>query len=255
MWDRVDSILARMTPITLPQMKDIHLMDRMDFKFVAPVSLLPDLLAEMESDFMVQEVNNKRIAPYTTQYFDTSNMSFFVMHQNRKLNRQKIRIRSYVDSDISFLEVKNKNNKGRTTKLRIPSDIQRVESMEDLNAKKDFLENHSVFEVNSLIPVLENSFQRITLVNNKKTERITIDTNISFFNTKTKREERLDNFMILELKQDGWTHSHFRDILTKMRIKQSSFSKYCIGIVLTDSEAKHNRFKIKLIKLNKLLNQ
>ena len=255
MWDKVDSILARMTPITLPQMKDIHLMDRLDFKFVAPVSLLPNLLEEMVSDFMVQEANGKRIAPYTTQYFDTSDMGFFVMHQNKKLNRQKIRIRSYVEANISFLEVKNKNNKGRTSKLRVPFTAQYVDSVDDFNEKKEFLSSHSIFDINKLVPSLGNSFQRITLVNNKKTERITIDTNISFLNYKTRREEQLEPLMILELKQNGWTHSHFRDIITKLKIRQSSFSKYCIGIVLTDSEVKYNRFKSKLIRLNKLLNQ
>ena len=255
MWDKVDSILARMTPITLSQMKDIRLMDRLDFKFVAPVSLLPDLLEGMVPDFMVQEINNQRIAPYATQYFDTSDMSFFLMHQNGKLNRQKIRIRSYVDSCLSFLEVKNKNNKGRTQKIRIPFDSERVDSVEDLNEKKEFLVNHSIFDVNSLVPILENSFRRITLVNSDKTERITIDTNLSFSNSKTFRKEQLDPFMVLELKQDGWIHSHFRDIVSKLNIKQSSFSKYCIGVVLTDSEAKYNRFKKRLILLNKSLNQ
>ena len=255
MWDKVDSILARMTPITLPQMKDIHLMDRLDFKFVAPVTLLPDLLEEMKSDFMVQEVNNQRTASYATQYFDTPDMGFFVMHQNGKLARQKIRIRSYVDSGISFLEVKNKSNRGRTKKHRIPFDFQRIDSMDDLNEKKDFLVDHSLFDVNLLVPSLENSFRRITLVNNKKTERVTIDTNLSFSNSKTHRKEYLDPFMILELKQDGWVHSHFRDIVAKMNIKSRTFSKYYTGIVMTDSEVKYNRFKKRLILLNKLLNQ
>ena len=254
MWDKVDSILAEMTPITLPQMKNIHLMDRLDFKFVAPVSLLPELLEEMGSDFMVQEIDNKRIAPYATQYFDTSDLGFFVMHQNGKLNRQKIRIRSYLDSNLSFLEVKNKNNKGRTKKKRIPFDSQHIDSIEELNEEKDFLAGHSIFDVNSLVPTLENSFRRITLTNNNKTERITIDTNLSFSNLKTQRKGDLEPLMILELKQDGLAHSHFRTIVSKLNIKQSSFSKYCMGIVLTDSEAKYNRFKKKIIRLNKLLN-
>lgn len=255
MWDKVDSMLAKMTPVTLSQMRDIHLMDRLDFKFTAPVSLLPDLLEEMMSDFMVQKIDDKGIAPYATQYFDTSDFGFFVMHQNGKRNRQKIRIRSYIDSNLSFLEVKNKNNKGRTSKFRIPFDSQRVDSMDNLDKEKEFLADYSIFDVNSLTPTLENSFRRITLVNNDKTERITIDTNISFFNNKTNREERLDRLMVLELKQNGWMHSHFRDILSKLNIKKNSFSKYCIGIALTDSEVKYNLFKRKLIELNKLLNQ
>ena len=236
-------------------MKDIRLMDRVDSKFIAPVALLPDLLEEMEPDFMVQENNNKLIAPYTTQYFDTPDMSFFVMHQNGKLTRQKIRIRSYVDVNQSFLEVKNKSNKGRTKKIRVPFDYQRIDSMEKLNEKWDFLAGHSIFDVNSLIPTLENSFRRITFANNNKTERITLDTNLSFFNSKTNKGGDLESFMILELKQNGYTHSRFHDIVRKLNIKPSAFSKYCTGIVMTDSDVKYNRFKKRLIKLNKLLNQ
>lgn len=255
MWDKIDSILARMNPITLSQMKDIRLMNRIDFKFIAPVSLLPDLLEEAEPDFMVQEIEDKRITSYVNHYLDTSDMGFFVMHQNGKLNRQKIRIRYYVESDLSFLEVKNKNNKGRTNKLRIPVHSQYIDSMKDLSEEneREFLTSHSVFDVNSLIPTLENSFRRVTLVNNNRTERITIDTDLSFFNFKTQKKGHLNPFMILELKQDGPVHSHFRDILSKLNIKQSSFSKYCTGIVLTDSDVKYNRFKRRLITLNKLI--
>ena len=255
MWDKVDSVLARMTPITLPQMKDIRLMDRLDFKFVASAALLPDLLEEMESDFMVQEAHNTRMAPYSTQYFDTPDMGFYTMHQNGKLNRQKIRIRSYVDANESFLEVKNKSNKGRTKKIRVPFDFQRIDSIGELSEKKEFLTNHSIFDVNSLIPTLENSFRRITFANKNKTERITLDTNLSFFNSKTNERCDLEPFMILELKQNGYAHSHFHDIARKLNIKPTAFSKYCTGIVMTDSDAKYNRFKKRLILLNKLINQ
>ena len=255
MWDQVDALLNKMAPITLKQMNEISLMDRLDYKFAAPVALLPDILLEVADNYMVQEVDNKRISPYITQYLDTSDMGFYLMHLHGKLNRQKIRIRSYVASNLSFLEVKNKNNKGRTIKLRIPYHTQRVNSIEDINQGKEFLTHHSLLDVSMLIPSLENSFNRITLVNNEKTERITIDFNICFKNFKTQKEERLDRLMILELKQNGWTHSHFRDILTQMKIKRSSLSKYCLGIVLTDPNVKYNRFKRKLISLNTILNQ
>ena len=242
-----------MTPITLSQMKDICLMDRLDFKFVAPVSLLPDLLEEMESDFMVQDVDNKRIALYATQYFDTSDMGFFRMHQNGKLNRQKIRIRTYIESNSSFLEVKNKNNKGRTNKVRTPFFTQYVDSVDELNEEKNFIAEHSIFDFNSLVPSLENSFRRITLINNNKTERITIDTDISFFNYKTHNKKQIDSLMVLELKQNGFMYSPFRAITDRLEIRRHSFSKYCVGIVLTDSEVKYNNFKGKLIRINKLL--
>ncbi len=252
MLNKVDNILKAFAPITLEQMQEIRLMDRLDYKYVAPVSLLPTLLENISSLFMVQTVKNVRISPYGTQYFDTPCLDYFVMHQNGKLNRQKIRIRSYVDSDLAFLEVKNKSNKGRTSKVRVKINTPHVDSIADLNGGQQFLSQHALFDTNELIPVLKNSFQRITLVNSRKTERVTIDFNISFQNHVTNNEILLDNLMVLELKQDGFQHSDFRVALDELRIRQVSFSKYCIGIVMTNPTAKYNQFKKKIRRINKL---
>ena len=252
MLTEIIAILKKMEPITLDEMKNIRLMDRIDSKFVAPVDLLPQLLEDMKPYFKVQIHNNTRIAPYTTQYLDTPDKDMFVMHQNGKLNRQKIRIRSYVDSKISFLEVKNKNNKGRTKKIRVPIEVSHVDSIDDLNTNHQFLKENSLFESLKLEPSLANTFNRITLVNNRKTERITIDLNLSFYNYKTGLKKDLEEIMILELKQDGWQHSDFRDILMKLRIKKTPFSKYCMGLVFTDPGIKYNRFKGRCSRINKL---
>jgi hypothetical protein len=249
----LEIILEKMSPITLDEMKNIHLMDRLDFKYVIPVTLLPSLLEKMTPYFKIQINNGKRIAPYSTQYLDTADLKAFVTHQNGKLNRQKIRIRSYIDSNVSFLEIKNKNNKGRTSKIRIPVHCSSIDTIEDLNVNdKRFIEENSFFEIAELKPSLGNTFDRITLVNNKATERVTIDLNLSFRNYKTGETKRMDDIVVLELKQDGWRHSDFRDILNRLRIKKLSFSKYCMGTVLTDSNIKYNNFKKKWLIINKI---
>ncbi len=250
---QIESILEKMSPITLEEMKDIQLMDRVDSKFVIPMRHLPELLEAMSSDFMVQTKEDTKIAPYTTQYFDTSDLKFFSMHQNGKLNRQKIRIRTYTDSNLSFLEIKNKSNKGRTSKVRVKVNNSHVTSIDELNDKDKFLDEHAFFEKESLVPILENSFKRITFVNNRKTERITIDMQLTFFNYKTSLSTEMDEVVILELKQDGLQRSDFREILNRMRVKPMSFSKYCMGITATNPEIKSNRFKKKIITLNKLI--
>jgi hypothetical protein len=251
----IQAVLEKMAAISLDEMAAIRLMDRIDSKFVAPVSLLPVLLEVMAPCFKVQVINDIRIAPYTTQYLDTPDLKMFVMHQNGQLNRQKIRIRSYVESNLSFLEIKNKNNKGRTKKTRVPVPQTYLASVEDLNDKKQFLEENSLFDSSNLKPSLSNTFKRITFVNNKATERITIDFNLSFRNCRTGNEAALEQLMILELKQDGWQHSDFRDILSRFRIKPTSFSKYCMGTVLTNPESKYNRFKGKWMTINKLIHE
>jgi len=240
-----------MNPVTLEEMRNITLMDRLDYKYVAPISFLPDLLEGIMPFFKVQVNNGVGMAPYATQYLDTPALDMYRMHQNGKLNRQKVRIRTYIDSCISFLEVKSKNNKGRTSKVRIPVDYSHITSAEELKEGLSFLEENTPFVPTSLQPVLSNEFRRITLVNNRKTERVTIDFDISFQNYETGETILLDDLIVLELKQDDWQHSNFRDILSRMRIKDFSFSKYSLGTFLTNPAVKGNRFKFQLRQLNK----
>ncbi|GHT18955.1 VTC domain-containing protein [Bacteroidia bacterium] len=249
----INDILNTLSPISLDEMKGIRLMDRIDTKYVAPVSVLPQLLAELTPYFRVQVVDDAPIASYCTQYLDTPDLAMFTMHQNGKLKRQKIRIRSYIESHLSFLEIKNKNNKGRTKKVRIPVAHTHVDSMAELSGEQTFLDENSVFNPQDLCPALANNFKRITLVNNKKTERVTIDIDLSFQNCLSGVAKDLCDVMIIELKQDGWQRSDFRDILMQLHIKPMSFSKYCIGTVLTNPNVKYNRFKRRAHLLDKLI--
>ncbi|MCL1937253.1 MAG: polyphosphate polymerase domain-containing protein [Candidatus Azobacteroides sp.] len=236
----IDAILKTMPPIALNEVKNIRLMERKDFKFVACISFLPQLLEAMIPYFRVQVVKGKRIAPYSTQYLDTPYLDMYVMHRKGVSNRQKIRIRSYVDSNVSFLEIKNKNTSGWTNKVRVPNRCPEVLSGKELAANKQFLSENSAFDMNKLEPSLISHFDRITLVNNEKTERVTIDLNISFANCRTGKTQSLDKIMVLELKQDGWQYSPFWDIIDQFRIMQFSFSKYCVGIALTNPDV-HNK--------------
>jgi len=104
-----------------------------------------------------------------------------------------------------------------------------------------------------LFPQVANSFERITLVNDSKTERLTIDYNLCFENKATGKQAALPNLAIIELKQDGHCHSQFKDFLLETRIKPVSISKYCLGTILTNEHVKSNRFKKKLIYLDKIM--
>jgi hypothetical protein len=128
-----------------------------------------------------------------------------------------------------------------------------VDSIEDLIEEKIFLDENSQFDPQDLKPALANDFKRITLVNNKKTERVTIDLDLSFHNYISGETKALEEMMIIELKQDGLQHSDFRDMLNRLRIKQVSFSKYCMGTVLTNPNVKYNRFKRKWALINKII--
>jgi hypothetical protein len=249
--DEIDAILATFQPITLAEMSGIKLMNRIDTKYLIHINQLPILLKRATADYFVQEIDGLRKAFYRTVYYDTPGAEMYIIHHNRKLNRQKIRIREYVESNQAFLEVKNKDNRGRTKKIRIPVEdenvLNKIEAIEFINEKSNY-------QAEVLSQRLKNNFFRITLVNKEKTERLTIDVRINFSNCITGVENTLSDLCVIEIKQDGNTYSPFKDYLSDLRIKRKRISKYCLGMILTDSNLKQNNFKTKLIYIHKLLN-
>ena len=123
----VADIVKSFEPISLAQMESVKLMNRIDTKYAVSRAVLPAILEAAKADYYVQEIDGKRIATYDTMYYDTESLDMYVRHHDRQLVRQKIRIRQYVDSDLTFLEIKRKNNKGRTKKKRITLPSEEVE--------------------------------------------------------------------------------------------------------------------------------
>jgi hypothetical protein len=105
------SILEQMEPIGLADMKAVRLMNRVDQKYMAPASLLEELLGRVADGYYVQHIEGTPLAPYRTLYFDTDDLAMYTMHHNKKLNRQKLRVRTYRSTDTTFFEIKNKDNK------------------------------------------------------------------------------------------------------------------------------------------------
>lgn len=90
--------------------------ERIDTKFITNSTNWLHLLPCFEKDYLVQEVMGRRIASYHTIYYDTPHNAMYLAHHNGKKSREKIRIREYADTRQTFLEIKDKSNKGRTDK-------------------------------------------------------------------------------------------------------------------------------------------
>lgn len=243
-------------------MSGIRLMNRTDTKFVTNIATLRKLLKLAVWQYRAQEIDGKRQAKYYTLYFDTPDMQMYTCHHSGHANRQKLRIRSYVDSGLNFLEVKTKNNHKRTRKKRTtmfdfdplaPARDIAFDSHDDNFKEYDsFLRENLWYKPTIMEEAIENRFNRITLVNNNKTERLTIDTNLWFHNLITDKEYSLPELAIIELKRDGLMPSPILSLLKELRIKPLGFSKYCIGTALTNPDIRKNRFKLRLHALAKL---
>ena len=103
--ERIKEEAYKLPPITLEEMSGIKLMNRTDTKYVATINQLLAFLKAVEGKYYIQEIDGIRLASYHTTYFDTEDNEMYVMHHNGKLVREKIRVRTYEDSQITFLEV------------------------------------------------------------------------------------------------------------------------------------------------------
>ena len=250
----LDNALEALGPITLEEMDSVKLLNRTDTKYLTTeATLLLILERAAEAGYRVLVTEGQRISPYSSIYYDTAGLRMFYDHHNRRLVRQKVRTRCYENSGTTFLEIKRKNNKGRTKKKR--TEIPRDEMM-DFHADAaacEYLAKHSWFIQQELSPVLETAFRRITLVNAARTERLTIDTALKFINFRTGKSTDLQDAVIIELKQDGRAASQMKNILLDLRVKPVRVSKYCIAETLTDPGAKTGRFKVKVRTIEKTI--
>jgi len=247
----IETLTRQFAPITLEEMSAVKLMNRTDTKFVTTTGQLALLLRMAVGDYYAQEIDGERIAEYDTTYFDTDTYAMYLRHLHGQLNRQKIRFRTYVGSHLQFMEVKTKNNHGRTKKKRMEvTDMDISDS-----AKRDFLARNLRYDADTLGPVLSNHFSRITLVNRAKTERLTIDRALTFDNIVTGQSKDMGDLVIIELKRDGLCFSPVLEMLRQLRIHPHGFSKYCMGSALTNELLPANRFKPRLIEINKIVSQ
>jgi hypothetical protein len=242
-------ILSSFEPIMLEEMSGIKLMNRIDTKFVTTRPQLMRLLQMARDDYWAQEIQGERLSRYDTTYFDTDDFAMYRIHQTGHSGRQKLRFRTYVSSNLQFMEVKTKNNHGRTKKKRI--EVKDMDLGDE--AKREFLASHLKFDVDTLIPHMHNYFRRVTLVNKAKTERLTIDTALQFHNMQTNVDRDMGPLVIIELKRDGLVFSPVLEMLRQLHIHPHGFSKYCMGAALTNSGLPVNRFRKKLRDVEKIL--
>lgn len=229
-------------------MDSVKLMDRTDTKFVFNIDILSAVLNEAKTFYKILDVEGNRISRYKTLYFDTQNFDLYNKHHSGKLNRYKVRHRTYVESSLGFLEVKFKNNKGRTLKTRI-----KELSVPDIKQGKafEFLQKMLPFNPQDLIPKIWINYSRITLVNKSSAERLTLDLNLEF--ERDGQKKILNKLVIAEVKQDSKVASPFISIMRANHVRQGSISKYCFGVASSFSEVKKNNFKQKLSNVNKII--
>lgn len=244
-------LISRFSPISPDEMGESTLQDRSESKFLLTIGQAHDLISCLPDTYRVFEVDGTRIQAYSTTYYDSPRFNLYLEHHNGKKHRYKVRTRTYLGSDLNFLEVKEKKNTGRTVKHRLQTDglVTRVTA-----EIRDFLSSCLPYDYTQFSPVLVNEYRRVTFVSTSSRERLTLDIDLTFQN-----EDGgcvLPHLVIAELKRENaHSPSPAHDYLTTMRVKQKGFSKYCIGVsLLYGNLVKRNNFNMTLRLLTKIMN-
>jgi len=243
--DAINDLLKKFDSISLSETDNVKLMDRTDVKFILSVTQLGPIVNALSDHYNILTINGLRIFSYRTDYYDTPGLSMFCDHHNGKLNRFKVRQREYLESNLSFLEVKFRSNKGRVIKDRIESAYSDQESF------IGFVHKHTPYDPEALNLTLINRFSRFTLVDKVLRERVTVDFNLTF--TDNVHNMKLGRLVIIEVKQNlADRQSAIFKVLKKHAIRPVSISKYCLGISILNKNAKFNNFKKTILMIKKI---
>ena len=246
--DKLTSIVNNFNSISLSQMDEVKLMKRTDTKYAFHFSKLPLLLSKLQHHYLILEIKKNRMQSYRSLYFDTVERKFYLDHHNQRVNRNKIRFREYIESKLVFMEIKTKNNKGRTTKKRIkvstiPTSLNEIHH----NFIHEIIGEELDVQAQQWI-----NFNRLTFVNILKNERLTIDVNLNF--SQNNHSVEMSDIVIAELKQERMSRrSEFIRISKDLGIHPMRLSKYCYSSTQLNPNLKKNRFKKKLLYINKLV--
>lgn len=235
------------------------LMNRVDRKYLLPLSLLPEFFSHLSGDYTVLTENKEQLFQYNTYYYDSYQDDFYLQHQNGSLNRHKVRTREYVSSKQTFLELKQKTNQYRTEKKRyLLTDKYKNRPINDLLSPL----------TDSLFPTLYRKllvkYNRVTLKHKTLPERITFDINLSYesLGKDITKHVQVPEAVIIEIKQDKQNRkSKVNELLKIFNLREVNFSKYCMGRVLCNmppdleelpNNIKYNRFKTCVLNLKSI---
>jgi len=243
--------LSEFNSISLKDLDKVQLLNRKDTKFVFSQNKLLQLLDRLKPFYRILEIEGKRTFIYDNTYFDTDEFFFYTQHHNECRKRFKVRHRRYCETNDQYFEIKIKDNKNRTIKKRLKINDGNGHFGEE---EKRLISETIGLSPQHLIPKLNMQFSRITLADKSFSERLTIDTNLSVLNGTGSK--MFDQLVISEIKQKKYNpKSNFIRILRNLKIPEMRFSKYCMGMLHVNRGIKYNRFKPKLLQINKILTQ
>lgn len=227
-------------PVGLDELNSIaSLQTRADRKYVIRRSDLDALAVQLGAVARVLDIDRRRSFGYWSTYYDTPYLSSYLDAARKRPRRWKVRTRTYLDSDVHFIEVKTRSRRGRTVKTRQPATAgdhsqlsadSRQFVATTLTQRLGITAPESEQIVAQLQPTLTTEYERVTLLVNSDSSRATIDTALAV-TLPDGTQRRLDGHVIVETKTSG-RPSLVDRALWDMGLRPAKISKFGAGLAL-----------------------
>jgi VTC domain-containing protein len=218
------------------------LMSRTDRKYVLR---LPDFLAVADAlgdRLRSLDIGGRRSFAYSSTYFDTPDLAVFRAHRQDRRRRFKIRTRTYTDTADTYCELKLSGRRDETVKRRRPhpaaaADVLTPEALAFLGRELGSA-GHPV--PGSLASVLVTEYRRSTLVTADRRTRVTCDTALTW-TAGARSRPAARQWVLLEVKSAA-ERNQVTETLARLRLRETSVSKYCAGVVALGLATGGNRW-------------
>ena len=213
------------------------LLTRIDRKYIVGQRTLGAFADAIARDFLVLEVDTRRVFTYETVYFDSAALDAYHAHVQGRRRRFKVRSRRYADSGNHVFEVKLKGPRGATVKHQLPiaaADHGKMTDRTERFAREVLDDAYGGGLPGVVLPALTMTYRRVTLAAREGAERVTVDFGLSFGPAAL-----APGRAIVETKSERGRGAADR-ALRALGVRTMNCSKYCAGIGLTRREVRAN---------------
>lgn len=237
-------IVAELPPVSLDVLlAKAELQRRVDTKFIVFPAVLQRLVAALDGELEVLEIDGRRQFAYDSVYFDSPTFRTYRDHLKGRRRRFKARTREYVDTGTCMFEIKLEQGRGGTAKVRVPHPVG---SARQLTAGasgllRSVLADAGIDAGEDLVPSLRTAYRRTTLVGRQREFRLTVDTELHWSGAGRQRSA-LGDRVLLEVKTPG-ARDPLLDLARTLGMRPVSVSKYCAGVALLHPEIPSNPWR------------
>jgi hypothetical protein len=239
--------VAGFDAVSLDELEDrAALQTRVDRKYIVDFETLERVFSELGDDFQALEIDGERLQRYDSIYFDTPGLMGYRDHLQGRRKRFKCRTRLYGDT-ACFFDLKMKGKRGETVKDRLPLSAPEhgsVTSQASAFLKRGLLKEYGSAAPAGLVPTLQTSFERLTLIHPSQPERMTIDFGITFSRAGSgERYRMLPGHVLIETKSGSQLGTVDRLLLGLGARPVKMCSKYSLGVALANPTLPTNPYR------------